>query len=668
LGVTGTAPSGGAFKAPSSGRGFLHNKVWFPVRVFNDKYTERTIGSVVDIDLRESGLVIGEPNKELEDAQNKHLGLSKKKVNYEKQSLETIQKAIEEYSEIANSKADVSDKISIDRLFEDSCEFSLNPSSISKRQKLGYVTPDDSLQKIESRNFNEILRPDELTGIFKEIVHRPELEQEQESLLLNFTNFFEAGVQAYSSSKPNQCPFCFQDWLDAKTAIKKYTDFLQSTYNQKRDVVKSAKHRINELKKEIQRINDIVKSTKLVVAEEGKKYDVDTKAYKEIVFDATFEKEFDSLVSKKLSAMESQINIDEQLSMFVQGLEISVNSINETVQKIKDAISLISSKRRAANVEIAKHIMRRIWEENKDKREEFINTCKELERLETKIEELENREDNQGTIQTVFNSLIDFLGLSEYRINNDKKLVLRLEQDYDISDEGARVSSAQKKILSLCYFFAEIISEIDKPKDLKNYIIIFDDPVDSADYIYFHSIAALIENIEPILNKILKKNDMKFGQVIVMTHNSLLFDRLAINFETKRTLKKVNNVTEIKRSDKTINNYKLYLEYIVGYYANPKKNRKEMIFIGNLIRRVLEILANFNNLSSNEFNQFVIDLGKPKLALLSNHLSHESFTKVLNPLNSEAELQMACEELLEVIESCHPEQFKYIEREMLGVE
>jgi hypothetical protein len=59
-----------------------------------------------------------------------------------------------------------------------------------------------------------------------------------------------------------------------------------------------------------------------------------------------------------------------------------------------------------------------------------------------------------------------------------------------------------------------------------------------------------------------------------------------------------------------------------------------------------------------------LDIGKPKLSLIANHLSHESFTKVLNPFNSEIELKAACKELFEVIEECNPLQYKYIQAQM----
>lgn len=81
---------------------------------------------------------------------------------------------------------------------------------------------------------------------------------------------------------------------------------------------------------------------------------------------------------------------------------------------------------------------------------------------------------------------------------------------------------------------------------------------------------------------------------------------------------------------------------------------------------MLEILSNFNNLGSNDFNDYIVGIGKPKLSLLANHLSHESFAKVLDPFGSEIELRDACKELLDVIAYCHPEQFKYIDENLLG--
>lgn len=80
------------------------NGNWSPVRVFNDKYTERTIGDIVDINIKESGLVIGEPNKKLEEAQKKRNGLVKKSKNYQKKIIDLVLKFKKEYETITNKR------------------------------------------------------------------------------------------------------------------------------------------------------------------------------------------------------------------------------------------------------------------------------------------------------------------------------------------------------------------------------------------------------------------------------------------------------------------------------------------------------------------------------------------------------------------------------------
>lgn len=533
------------------------------------------------------------------------------------------------------------------------------------RRKLGYETPEDNLSIITHRDLSKIIEPEVYISVFNEIIEKPELDREKAKLLLNFTNFYKDGVEAFNSYEECICPFCFQDWQDSEKAIIRYETFLKSTFNKQRELITSLSDKFTELTQEIRTINGRIDSIKSIVIEDGKKYDVNTEIFIKINPENDLVTKLKAKIKSKLSNMAESIDISDDISQLVTNYAGKIEQRNNIIKEIKNSINGIRSKRIAANKEVAKYLMRKIWDENKQLREDLANTDAGILQSREKIEELEKQEVRQDTICTVFNGLIDFLGLSEYRIANDKKLLLKLNKDYDISEEGGRISSSQKKLLSMCYFIAEIISEIKTPSELKKYILIFDDPVDSADFIYFHSITAFIENMELVLKKILNTKILKFGQIMVMTHNSLLHDRLSKSFQFRRSITRIENISIFSPSEKTMNNYKIYLQYIIRYYKNPKKNRKDMIFIGTLIRRVLEILSNFNNLDKNDFNQYILDIGKPKLALLANHLSHESFTKVLNPFNSEIELRDACEELLDVIKQSHPIQFEYIQNEML---
>ena len=104
--------------------------------------------------------------------------------------------------------------------------------------------------------------------------------------------------------------------------------------------------------------------------------------------------------------------------------------------------------------------MKKIWIEQTDKRIELNKLQKRLSILNARIEKLEQSNDSQDTVQAVFNGLLDYIGLGEYFLDENKRLNIRLSKNYDISNEGRRISSAQRKILSLCYFFADIVSEV----------------------------------------------------------------------------------------------------------------------------------------------------------------------------------------------------------------
>ncbi len=58
--------------------------LWYPIKVFNEYYTERTIGKKIDISIPESGITIGEPNRQILGLQTKAANLAEKKSNTKK--------------------------------------------------------------------------------------------------------------------------------------------------------------------------------------------------------------------------------------------------------------------------------------------------------------------------------------------------------------------------------------------------------------------------------------------------------------------------------------------------------------------------------------------------------------------------------------------------------
>jgi hypothetical protein len=643
----------------------LTNSELFPIRVFNEEYTLRNIGDVVDIELPNSGIVIGEKNRDLENAEKERDAFENQIKNRNSDAELLLEKAIIDFKEKTSSNQNVDEIICIDNLMADTCEFEENDQLIEDRKKLGFGKPEKILTRIDERQFQFKLKHNEIEVVLKEIVETPIIEERMATLLKKYTSFYMDGLTIWNDEKNSKCPFCRREWVDSTESITRFKTFLQSEYTTKRKYVNDIISEIEEYRKKIIAQTEYVNGLIDVVKTEGEKYSVDVTKWQVISYNDLLHSKVTTILKKKYENMNIGLTIKAELDQLESYHLSIIRGNNLIIDTINNSIDSITANRKKLNNAIAQHTMKKEWIRFTATRDIMKQLDLKLEEVNTRIDVLEESIEPQDTNQIVVNELLKFIGLSEYYIDSNNKLSLRIDKGYDISKEGRRISTAQRKIISMCYYFAEIISSTQDIKDLKNYILIFDDPVDSADYIYFHSIAAVIEKCENIIGKILNSKNLKFGQVFVFTHNSVLYDRLNCRWakEYHKALEKEGNVSVLNDASPQINNYVIYIKEVISFINKKNPDKRRMLFIGNVIRRVLEILASFDNLGSNDFQEILDGMGKNKLALLANHLSHESFSKVLNPFSSSDELKDACKELLEVIHERHPYQYdKIIEK------
>lgn len=637
------------------------NSIWAPIKVFSEEYTNRTIGKKFQIDLQSSGIVIGETNIQLDKAYELRENLSNQREEKLGQAEGIINNTISDYRMFTKSNANVDNIICISTILGDSCELKYDQELLERRKKLGFGPIETSLAKLDEEQVKMKFQLESIERTCMDKLSPPEISSDMATLLRKYTEFYNKGLEIFKNSETETCPFCLRDWPNAEERINEYVSFIKSTYNIKRDGIKDIIHKLQNYKNQVERQIDIVEEKRKIATKEAEKYGVDMTKWLPLEFDKDRYTEIVGLLEKKYDHMDLPVSILNELTMLQDNHLRIIRNNNKIISEILGEINSISSRRREINKELVDHFAKQMWLSNSSLRNEIKKIDELIASNEIKIKKLAIESPPQDVVKVVFNSLLDFIGLSEYFIDDNKRLKLRLDQEYDISAEGKRISSAQRKILSLCYFFAEIVSEIKNPKDFQKYILVFDDPVDSSDYIYFHSITSVIEKAEVILALMLGIDKVKFGQFFVLTHNSLLHDRLSCGWKCKsKSIKKENGVTVMRPAEKTINNYNEYIGAICSYYKNPVSQKSRKIYIGNMIRRVLEILASFDNLETNSFQDILDGMGKPKLAILANHLSHESFSKVLNPLPGSKELREACREVLEVIENRHPAQFDTI--------
>ncbi len=644
----------------------INGEEWEKVKVFNEDYTNATIGKKIDIDFKENGLIIGETNKDLEKERVKQKSITEelKKINLEIDSFVEVYK--NEFISVANTSTDTYlKKITKELFLEKTCLFNKNMLLIEKRNLLGNSSQKQLSTNIDISKLDNFFDIDYWEKLFSEEIIKPDLPNEYKKLLLKYSDFYKVGMIIKEDELENKCPYCLQSWNDKNKVFENFEKYLTSEYNSKKEEINLLYKKIDDYVDLLNEINKKIEIQKNIVEEECKKYGVDFKNYTVVNIDDSKFNSLKELIKNKINTMEKPFSVSNEINELLQYYKLLFSNPHDILNGISTAISKRTSKVRELNTKLSEHYMKVFWEDKKDKRDKYYKLKDILDISSDKIKELEEKNEDINTIQEVFNGLLKFIGLDEYYLNSENKLQLKIETLYDISSEGLRISTAQRKILSLCYFFAEIVSEVSKESELKKYTVIYDDPVDSADYIFFHGITSLIENIENILAKILKKEKIIIGQHIVFTHNSLLYNRLTQNFSFHKKMIKKNQKTTLKNADKIENNYKLYIEAISEFYKKEETSQKDKILIGNLIRRVLEIVISFNELNSNNVS-IVKDYGKPTLGLIANHLSHENFSKVLTPLPTDDEMKKACKELFEVIEELHPKQFEYINKNFLN--
>ena len=631
-------------------------------RVFNEQYTQRNIGDVINLSLPESPIVVGEKNKELDAARKMAESLDEQLQGSLEKVAAHVAVAISGYKTATDSAANVDSIISVANLLKNACEYEEDESLVVQRRNLGYSKQETTVSKLPETGFTFPSRIEDLEAMCQEIVTLPETNEQLSVVLKKYTGFFVEGTRIYDEEHMEVCPYCRRPWPDGDHLVDEFKAFLNSTYSTKRGRIKSVLDQIEQYRRSFASQKKSVDEAHNLVKADAQRFGVDASAWATIEYNEAAHSRVVQVLQKKYDNMATAVTISPDLRSLSGNHLAVVQANNQIITSIKSAADSISTKRRSLNSSLAYHFLKQAWNKARSIRETIVALQESAAKQKLEIKRLEELIPPQTMSQKIVNDLLDYMGVSEYYLDHNSSICLRLDKGYDISREGKRISTAQRKIISLCYFFAEVFAEASHIKDLREIVLVFDDPVDSADYVYFHSISAIIEKCENIVSKITGAKNVKFGQFFVFTHNSVLFDRLNSGgwAEVRQQIDKVGNVSVIADIAKNTNNYLEYVKEVVRFLKSEKPDKRRMLFIGNVIRRILEIVASFDNMGSNNFQGILDGMGKQRLAILANHLSHESFTKTLNPFSEPAELRLACIDLLQVIKERHPFQYETI--------
>ncbi|MDR2944248.1 MAG: AAA family ATPase [Methanosarcinales archaeon] len=232
--------------------------------------------------------------------------------------------------------------------------------------------------------------------------------------------------------------------------------------------------------------------------------------------------------------------------------------------------------------------------------DEKVEIIKNLNVVADKLKTMDRKEPEKISVNLI-NEYLNYIFCT-----SDNLRIESSDYYYEIKrDAGsiipAYLSSGEKNIVALCYFFTEINKDLDKNNDFKkNCLIVLDDPISSLDN---NNKIGIYCFLKMMFSQIFKNSESK---LVILTHKlDVVFTLDSIFYEIGAKSKfkcfELKDRTLKSFTGKNINMYGKLLERICEYSFNEDEDTDNLV-IGNSIRQVLEAYSYFNyDCSINEF-------------------------------------------------------------------
>ncbi|OLR42764.1 AAA family ATPase [Helicobacter pylori] len=424
--------------------------------------------------------------------------------------------------------------------------------------------------------------------------------------------FIEKGIELQKEMPDNACPFCTQKITN--NIIQVYTSYFNKSIEQfKQDSSKVS----GTLKKILEQwnIKEILQSFERFEPFMKKDFSTNKESLKNAleqikVLLEKLQKEVDKKGGVK-NEKEFQ-EIDKELSENYEKLQKCVNETRNILnqkKEQKEKLEKLKIDLKEARIKKAKHDSYD-WQKSKREAERKLSVlnCRHerlnrlLEKIDKKLKELYDQK--RPDIETI-NNYLKALNLPKYSLDKDYRIVLNSDA-LENSEAKIILSDGEKTTLAFAYFLVRL-KLFYKKEDLKNLIVVIDDPISSLDEQRIYNTTCLVAKINQELAREKLSNEKDKAQVFVLTHNHTFMARL-INVVGKHAcyfqLERHQGQLKIVCKDR-VNGYfdTFYLLLFKEVYAFAKKEKvqddfNEAINYGNKIRILLESFLKINFIDS----------------------------------------------------------------------
>ncbi len=304
--------------------------------------------------------------------------------------------------------------------------------------------------------------------------------------------------------------------------------------------------------------------------------------------------------------------IDKKLLEIQENIQQCVGETREILNQKKEQkkkLEKLKTKLKEARIKKAKHDSYD-WQKSKKEAERKLSVLNRgHERLNCLLEKIDNKlkklyEQKRPDIEAI-NSYLKALNLTKYSLHEDYRIVLNSDV-LENSKAEMILSDGEKTTLAFAYFLARL-KLFYKKEDLKDLVVVIDDPISSLDEQRIYSTSDIVAKINQELAGEKLSNEKDKAQVFVLTHNHTFMARL-INMVGKHAryfqLERHRGQLKIVCKNEAVGYFDtFYLLLFKEVYEFAKKEKvqddfKEAINYGNKVRVLLEGFLKINFIDS----------------------------------------------------------------------
>ncbi|GAA7902332.1 AAA family ATPase [Helicobacter pylori] len=462
--------------------------------------------------------------------------------------------------------------------------------------------------------------------------------------------FIEKGIELQKEMSDNACPFCTQKI--PHEIIQAYTSYFNESvekFNQcSLEVSGTLKNILDQWN-----IKEILQSFEKFEPFMKKDFSTNKESLENALeqIKVLLEKLQKEVGKKEGAKNEKEFQeTDKKLSENYENLQKCVNETRNILNQKKEQkkkLEKLKTELKEARIKKAKHDSYDSQKSKEEAKRKLSALNRKHERLNCLLEKIDNKlkelYDQKRPDIGIINNYLKALNLPKYSLDKDYRIVLNSDA-LENSEAKIILSDGEKTTLAFAYFLARL-KLFYKKEDLKNLVVVIDDPISSLDEQRIYNTTCLVAKINQELAGEKLSNKENRVQVFVLTHNHTFMARL-INMvgvgEHVRYFQLERHQGQLKIVCK--NNVKGYFDtfYLLLFkevYAFAKKEKvqddfNEAINYGNKVRILLESFLKINFIDSFLGGNNVFEEGKiKKLIETANEKVELNFSKL--PFNKD---------------------------------